>query len=247
MERYRQRYNIQYELGDMTVARTWGLASFRGWLAVAFTMHPGDVLEYTIRAEENTVVLFVPPDDPDAVFPTPPDTSEEHVAAARDDVLRFILSSAHELQKNDTRSARLVYAACMCAIISYQPQDQNEEKDQTPLLTLTQNALTHLSSIFDLPITEELSYCADIASVPIITTQDEKKIETTVLIPAKQTPTLEDGSAGGWIFESCQTCYRRKNEIVGLNWTGCETAVCGNGHRWSMLPSNILFFIIIFQ
>jgi hypothetical protein len=245
MERYRQRYNIQYELGDMTVARTWGLAAFRGWLAVAFSMHPGDVLEYTIRAEENTIVLFVPP-DADAVFPTPPDTSEEHVAAARDDVLRLILSSAHELQKNDTRSARLVYAACMCAIITHQPQEQEQEQDQTPLLTLTHNALTHLSSTFDLPITEELSYCADIASVPITTTTtttdtQEVRIETTVLIPAKPASTLE--GPGGWIFESCQTCYRRKNEIVGLNWTGYEMAVCEYGHRWSMLiiPSNIVF------
>ncbi|CRG83515.1 1,4-alpha-glucan branching enzyme GlgB [Talaromyces islandicus] len=233
MERYRQRYNIQYELGDMTVARTWGLATFRGWLAVAFSMHPGDVLEYTIRAEENTVVLFVNPDDPDAVFPEPPNNSEEHVAAARDEILRLILSSAHELQKNDTRSARLVYAACMCAIITSQPQDQNDDQnqDQIPLLTLTQNALTHLSSTFDLPITEELSYCADIASTTPATTTDMQDARSTVLIPSKPTSVLE--GPGGWIFESCQTCHRRKNEVVGLNWTGYGMAVCANGHRWN--------------
>ncbi|GAM40067.1 hypothetical protein TCE0_034f12120 [Talaromyces pinophilus] len=111
VERYRQRYSIQYELGDMSIVRTWGLATFDGWTAVAFTMHPGDVLEYTIKAEESTIILFTPP-EPGAVFPKPADLSDERMTMKRDEVLNYLLSSVDRLQQSDLRSAKLIYSAC---------------------------------------------------------------------------------------------------------------------------------------
>jgi hypothetical protein len=217
MGRYRQKYDIQYELGDMAVVRTWGLSTFDGWTAVAFTMHPGDVLEYTTRAEENTIIIFTHP-NPNAVFPKPAEISDELISTKRAEILYSILLSADKLRWSDLRSARLVYAACINAINLHHSHDA-EPHD---LLTLARQALIHLSTIFNLPIAEELSYCDDLAS------------RNTPLGTPKPASLLE--GPGGWIFEKCHTCFRRKNENVGLSWQNPSTAVCANGHTWSASP-----------
>ncbi|KAH8690029.1 transcription factor IIIC subunit delta N-term-domain-containing protein [Talaromyces proteolyticus] len=222
MERYRQRYDIQYELGDMAIVRTWGLATFNGWLAVAFTMHPGDTLEYMTKAEENTTILFVPP-APDTPFPKPPDTSEEHIANVRDEILHYILSSARDVRRDDIRSAKVLYAACMCAIISHHPDDRTSD----PLLSLTHQALSHLSSLFSFPATDELAYCTGTTPLPTQTHEGR----TTPILPAKPLPGLQ--GPGGFLWETCQTCLRRTGQSIGLSWHGYDRSMCENGHRWN--------------
>ncbi|OKL62907.1 hypothetical protein UA08_01195 [Talaromyces atroroseus] len=219
MERYRQKYDIQYELGDMAIVRTWGLSTFDGWTAVAFTMHPGDVLEYTTRAEENTIIIFTHP-DPNAVFPKPAEISDELTATKRAEILQYILSSANKLRWCDLRSARLVYAACVYAINLH----YHYHAKQHDLLRLARQALSHLSAVFNLPITEELSYCDS--------EQDTTASSNNPLGATPKPASLLEGP-GGWIFEKCQTCFRRKNENVGLSWQNPNTAICGNGHAWN--------------
>lgn len=224
VERYRQRYSIQYELGDMSIVRTWGLATFDGWTAVAFTMHPGDVLEYTIRAEESTIILFTPP-EPGAVFPKPADLSDQRMAMKRDEVLHYILSSADRLQQSDLRSARLIYSACVCAINANYGAQQEITKNE-PLLGLARQALTQLSTIFDLPIDEELSYC------------DINKPSTDPVLGNLPRPASIVEGPTSWIYEKCHTCFRRGKGDVGLSWRDQNTTICANGHTWSaFLPT----------
>ncbi|QGA12418.1 hypothetical protein EYB26_000062 [Talaromyces marneffei] len=198
VERYRQRYSIQYELGDMTIVRTWGLATFDGWTAVAFTMHPGDVLEYTIRAEESTIILFTPP-EPSAVFPKPADLSD---------------------QRSDLRSARLTYSACVCAINANYGAQQEISKNE-PLLSIARQALTYLSTIFELPVDEEISYC------------DINKPSTDPVLYSTPKPASTLEGPTGWIYERCHTCFRRGNGNVGLSWRDQNTTICANGHTWN--------------
>lgn len=223
MERHRQQYDLQYELGGFSLVRAWGLATFDGWTALAFTMHPGDTLEYTTRAEESTVIIFSHP-DPDTVFPKPADISDERVATRRAEILDYILSSATSLRWCDLRSARLVYAACICAIYDIHHAKQQQQQPKFDFLNLARQALTHLSSTFNLPITEELTYCD-------AEQQQQPQPSNPLTISPKPASLLE--GAGGWIFEKCQTCFRRRNQNVGLSWRDENTAVCENGHTWS--------------
>lgn len=219
MERYRQRYDVQYELGDMSMVRTWGITTFDGWTALAFTMHPGDVLEYTTRADESTTILFIPP-EPGAVFPKPANITDEVVAKKRDEIFLYILSSANRLNQSDLRSARLVYAACIFAIYIHY-NEQQEPGNENNILSLARQALTQLSSIFDLPITEELSYC------------DPDSPNASEKLGAVPKPASMLEGPGGWIFEKCHTCFRRGKGNVGLSWRDQHTTICENGHTWS--------------
>lgn len=219
MERYRRRYDIQYELGDMSLVRTWGLATFDGWTAVAFTMHPGDVLEYSTRADENTVILFTPP-EPEAVFPKPADLSLEIITMKRDAILHFILASAEQLRKTDLRSARLIYSACVRAINANYGSEMEIYKNDL-LLNLVQRALMILSSIFELPVDQELTYC------------DMNKSSTDTALGVSPKPASAFECPAGWIYEKCHTCFRRGKGNVSLIWHDEITTVCENGHSWS--------------
>lgn len=203
----------------MSIVRTWGLATFDGWTAIAFTMHPGDVLEYTIRAEESTIVLFTPP-EPDAVFPKPADLSDERMAMKRDEVLQYILSSSERLQPSDLRSARLMYAACICAINANYGAHEDIAKNEA-LLHLAREALKHLSTIFDLPVDEELSYC-----------EINRSSTDPVLGNTPKLAAVLEGPVG-WVYEKCHTCFRRGKGDVGLSWLDQNTTICANGHTWS--------------
>lgn len=149
------------------------------------------------------------------------------MAMKRDEVLHYILSSADKLQQSDLRSARLIYSACICAINANYGAQQEISKNE-PLLNLARQALTHLSTTFDLSIGEELSYC------------DINKPSTDPVLGNTPQPASVLEGPTGWIYEKCHTCFRRGKGDVGLSWRSQNTTICANGHTWSAFSPSFL-------
>ena len=59
MARCRSRFAAQRKLTyETTVMKTWGLAKYGGIVTACITMHPSDMVEYTIPSAEQATVLF---------------------------------------------------------------------------------------------------------------------------------------------------------------------------------------------
>ncbi|KKA20249.1 Uncharacterized protein T310_5712 [Rasamsonia emersonii CBS 393.64] len=214
VEDFRERFDIDRDLGGLAVARTWGLATYRGWIVAAFTMHPGDMVEYTTAAEERTTLVFsaAAPDisATDGPLPEMPNLTEEHFRKQREGILRFILSHAASEEKGlrnisiDLRSAKLVYAAAACSIVEH----RNEE-----LLSLARQALERLStSCGGTDLSDEISKCSPTAFV-----------DSAPTIASKSADVLLNGP-GGRIFEKCEICGS------GIEWYSVPEAQCTAGH-----------------
>ncbi|KAL1966168.1 hypothetical protein VTN77DRAFT_4720 [Rasamsonia byssochlamydoides] len=208
VENFRERYDIDHDLGGLAVARTWGLAAFRGWIAAAFTMHPGDMVEYTTAAEERTTLVFsaAAPDTTDNQLFDTPNLTEEHFRKQRERVLEFILrhsSEKEDLWSNDLPSTKLIYAAAACSIVEH----RNEE-----LLSLARTALERLAVVSGADLSDEISKCF-FSSSPL---------DFNVTIAAKSADKLN--GPGGAIFEKCDICGS------GIEWYSVQEAQCTTGH-----------------
>lgn len=127
----------------MVTGRIWGLACHKGSLAVAFTMHPKDMVEYRTAAEERTVITFTQlyEDTRDE----PADLSPEALRAKREAVIGYILHC-----EKSQLSKKVVYAAACCAILDCQKED---------LLARSRASLEWLASVTGVDLSEEISKC----------------------------------------------------------------------------------------
>lgn len=227
VEDFRERFDIDRDLGGLAVDRTWGLATYRGWIVAAFTMHPGDMVEYTTAAEERTTLVFsaAAPDisATDGPLPEMPNLTEEHFRKQREGILRFILSHAASEEKGlrnisiDLRSAKLVYAAAACSIVEH----RNEE-----LLSLARQALERLSTpCGGTDLSDEISKCSPTAFV-----------DSAPTIASKSADMLLNGP-GGRIFEKCEICGS------GIEWYSVQEAQCTAGHLFGKLLVRTIIYI----
>ena len=58
IEREKEKSWVESSKGEDVVAKTWGIAHFRGLQAVCITLHPSKMFEYTAPGEDSAVVLF---------------------------------------------------------------------------------------------------------------------------------------------------------------------------------------------
>jgi hypothetical protein len=210
VEDFRERFDIDHDLGGQAVARIWGLAAHRGCIAAAFTTHPGDMVEYTIAAEERTTLIFSSTkphpkmDHPFYSLWEPPKFSRDTVRETRGRVLAFTLGLYLETQGCDRYFNKLVYAAAACAIV--------ENRDSRSL-SLAHEALQRLSSASGSDLTEEISKCEMGNTSPTI----------------MATSMAQLSGPGADIFEKCEICDS------GIEWYSSREAQCAEGHMFGEL------------
>lgn len=211
------RFDIQYDLGGLALTRTWGLAAYDGWVAAAFSMHPGDMPEYTTLTDAQTLIVFSPPPDPGSSLFEPPSATDEQLMDRRARVLGFILTTAVEQQAlhiDDSESAKIIYNAAACTITTY--------RDRPTLLSLARRALSRLSDTFNVDLSSEISFC-DSPGV------EAGEKHPDVAIPPKPAEILLS-PGGKAIFEMCEMCAL--DEAVEFVWSVDTTveAECAQGH-----------------
>lgn len=140
---YCDQFDIDRDLGGMVTGRIWGLACHAGLLAVAFTMHPKDMVEYRTAAEERTIITFTQLDQ-DRDLDQPADFSPEALRAKREAVLGYILRHEESLSK------KVLYAAACCTILDSHNED---------LLAKSRTVLERLASVTGADLSEEISKC----------------------------------------------------------------------------------------
>lgn len=243
IEGFRSRFDLDHDLGGMSIARVWGMASHRDWIAACFTVHPSDMVEYITTARERSRIVFTPPhpensqgpgelDSVELPWDVPSQLTPKRIKAARAKVLSFIFRESQRDLSNDPWARKLQYAAICCVITDQDPVDEPH------LLEAAKLAAQWLSSTFSLDLSVELS-CIDkkLQSQIQHSAETAAGLETSKLIPTK---TREEQMGADYdVFEFCDICGS------GIDWYSAEESQCAEGHVFSL--SHILFLPLLSQ
>lgn len=206
LEDFRERFDIDRDLGGFAVAKVWGLTCHRGFMAAAFTMHPGDMVEYTTAADEKTTIVFSPVsaetaevEGRPAFLQTVPKFTDDELREKRQAALEFVLDGEDEDQYRDPWSQKLIYAAAACSIV---------DTRDGHLLELSRNALERLAKATGADLSDEISKCSPASPAP------------NTFAPKS----ADQLSIGGDMFERCGICGS------GMEWYSAREAQCMDGH-----------------
>ncbi|KAL4891141.1 transcription factor IIIC subunit delta N-term-domain-containing protein [Aspergillus ambiguus] len=214
MDEICDQFDIDRDLGGLTVGRVWGLTSHLGVVIAAITRHPGDMVEYRTTSEDLTVLVFSGANskcEEPKIFPSiqeVPDTSQNSLSGKRDVVLKYILDIVERKYDATQAEGKILYAASCCAIV--------QSKDQT-VLSLARRSLEWLASTTGIDLSDEISKC----SSPGETIEPK--------------PTDQVARPGQEVFERCDICD------TGLSWYSAQETQCSGGHLFGMeqIPTHI--------
>lgn len=207
-----EQFDLDRDLGGQSVARIWGLGSYRGVVAVLFSRHPTDMIEYRVTSDEKSAVAFAT-EDPDyspdiqTLFaPNATATESWSPADQREAVISYVLSNMDQKTEQDPESQRLVYASACCAIV-----DQKGEA----IRTHARQALERLATLTGADLSDEIARCSDESST----------------ISAKSIEQLS--GPGAHMFEKCEICD------AGIAWISASEAQCAEGHLFGVFHNEV--------
>jgi hypothetical protein len=203
-----EQFDLDRDLGGQSVARIWGLASHRGVIAVLFSRHPTDMIEYRVASDEKSALAFASEDMDSStdietlLAPITSATESWSPADQREAVISYLLSSMDGTVEHDPESQRLIYASACCAIV-----DQKGEA----IRAHARVSLERLAVLTGADLNEEIARCGDEKST----------------LPAK---TIEQLSGpGAHMFERCEICE------AGIAWVSAGEAQCTEGHLFGTI------------
>ncbi|KAJ5971563.1 Transcription factor IIIC zinc-finger [Penicillium vulpinum] len=203
IEDFQDDYDLEHNLGGMSVSRIWGLASYRNMTAVIFTSHPTDMIEYRITSDDRSMIVFTEEGEPTAntqsLFTAHVPDRQTSGHNQTGEVIRFVLPGESGDIQPDPESQRLVYAVACRAIVG--------EKDQS-LRLHAQRSLERLAVVTGADLRDEISKCNSGPAPIAAKTMDQLT------------------GPGGHIYEKCEICD------VGIGWPTAKSAQCANGHVW---------------
>ncbi|GLI80433.1 hypothetical protein PoHVEF18_008788 [Penicillium ochrochloron] len=207
-----EQFDLDRDLGGQSVARVWGLASYRGVVAVLFTRHPTDMIEYRVTSDERSVLAFAS-EDPNysadihtLLAPITSATESWSPADHREAVISYLLSSMDGTAEQDPESQRLIYASACCAIV---------DQKGAAIRSHARESLQRLADLTGADLTEEIARCD----------------EESPTLSAKSTEQLS--GPGAHMFERCEICD------AGIAWVSASEAQCAEGHLFSVLHNQV--------
>ncbi|KAJ5823731.1 Transcription factor IIIC zinc-finger [Penicillium robsamsonii] len=203
IEEFQDDYDLEHDLGGMSVSRIWGLAGHRNITAAIFTSHPTDMIEYRITSDDRSMIVFSEEGEPTrntqarfAVHIPDGQTSDNDQTG---EVIRFVLPGGDGNIEPDTESQRLIYAVACRAIVG--------EEDKS-LRIRARQSLERLAVVTGADLSDEISKCNG----------------SPAPISAKSMDQLN--GPGGHIYEKCEVCD------AAIGWPKAQSAQCANGHVW---------------
>ncbi|KAH8435157.1 uncharacterized protein LDX57_012786 [Aspergillus melleus] len=206
----REQFDIDGDLGGLAIGRIWGLANYRGLVATAFTLNPGDLIEYRTAAEERSTIIFsrayepARESDDSIIRPAEPDRSPSFLRAMREEILSYILFSNNGKFDQQPWGPKLIYAAACCTIV---------ESQDAKLLSQAQKALQWLAKTTGVDLSEEMDKIKD---------RINNRSAPGTAVGAKSAEQLT--GPGERVFEKCEVCD------AGIGWHSGQEAQCASGH-----------------
>lgn len=211
---FRDRFDLDYDLGGNAIARVWGLDTHRGWISACFTLHPSDMVEYTTATEERVIVIFSPAEEPgpaDQEVALPwavPTLDSDRVKDSYRKVLQFTLNLDYTKYFQNIWEQKILYAAACCAAVT---SLDNE------LLSLSKHAFIYLAHESGADLTEEILKCD--------TSSSAAGGESSGSMISSKTRSQLQGT-GSQLFETCEICGN------GIEWYSGEESQCSEGHQF---------------
>lgn len=225
MLRYQSGHDRREDLGGLSVMKTWGLASFRGFVAACITFHPGDMAEYYMASQQRASIVFSLHGLKDSSndlesFPWEfePEIQDvvRHQAAIVESVFKY--EQTHGTVQNEI-DHKVIYAAVVASMLIW-------DEARLDRLLISQRALLRLAQIVQLDLSPELS-CLDYLRTD---TLDIEKARTRIreIIGHRSQEDLSMPAARE-LFDTCSFCDQ------AVRWESLTEAYCIAGHQFGIL------------
>ena len=219
---YLSKFDLRYDLGGLTFAKVWGLATLGDYTAVCATFHPGDMVEYTITSVETATIVFglQELDEsgsthrshlPWAVGGLHPRNQDIIYSEIVSSVLAFTREGLGKLCK------RIVYAAACAGVLL--------STVENPMVNLCENAFRWLARQTGADMTEELNLCTKSQEHHTVDNSVKTREAANLIVNARSKAMLESDQLQS-VLEMCEVCGE------GIGWYSNREARCAAGHSF---------------
>ncbi|KAI9872282.1 MAG: hypothetical protein M1830_001825 [Pleopsidium flavum] len=216
------KFNIRHDLGGLAFTKTWGLANLGNYAAACITLHPGDMVEYTITSAERAMIVF----GHQATFNGGPSDSHLLPWTATPPVSRELSTICSEFvtsvlrfprERFDKLCKRIVYAAaCVGTFPTYVDRS---------VVDLSEDAFGWLANHDGVDMSEELVLCGRSRQRYDLDGGVGVGEAAKVNISARSREILQSNAAQG-ALEVCEICGE------GIGWHSLQEARCALGHAY---------------
>lgn len=216
----RLRFDHGHDLGDLSVMKTWGLASAGGYIAACVSVHPGDMVEYTIQSEERSTIVFGEVDTRERRFPWEKGAEHDITEAEAQARILDTIFQGENGQDGKERSIldnKIIYAAA-CATMHLGDAVRLERLERA------MKALQEFESATGFAFGPEI---ACIESLLMMDSDSDKQASEIRNMTQKITmDQYVNTPAASRIHETCSIC----GESIG--WDSLDAASCIRGHAF---------------
>lgn len=228
VDEFRQQFDLDYELNGAAMAKIWGLASFRGWIAACFSVHPTDQFEHYTVSQHYVRLVFARPfldteDESSRAEGFSPWQEAKHDPEVQDHgravLLSFILDPGNrETTTNYPSRYKILYAAACCVLV--------QQQFHSRYLCAAKSALEFIRKQTGIAFTAEFSLIEKMERNPITEEGQYPSAtdpQTRLRIPARTQGELSAPGALD-VFEICLICG------CGMEWYSATESQCSAGH-----------------
>lgn len=219
----RMRFDNGHDLGGLSVMKTWGLTSLGGYIATCVTVHPGDMIEYTITSLERSTIVFGQVNDQERRLPwerAAEQTVTEAEARARIIDTIFTAETDQDGKDRSVMTNRIIYAAT-CASMQLWDSFRFERLERA------KKALRKLESVTDFAFVLEIAYIER-----LLAEQDaDHEMQASQIQDLTQQISDDislDTPTASRIHEMCSICGE------SIMWDSSDAARCARGHAFGM-------------
>lgn len=214
-----KNFDRHYDLGGLSFAKTWGLASWGPYVASCVTFHPGDMVEYTLTSGERCHIIFDMIDTggtapEDASFPWQEAPTPMHQENCQEIHYR-ILTTITDQQLYDVSDYKILYYNCCAAILSGNMQN----------FKLAEKAFQQLVRSIGINLELEFSLLENTRGLRFSMTACIERLNEIATSRTSQ----EDHSHWHELYDFCSICDQL------IVWTGTTEASCITGHQFGMI------------
>lgn len=214
-------FDRQHDLGGLSFAKTWGLASWGTYVSSCVSYHPGDMVEYNLTSGERCHVFFtladttpIPPDSAD--FPWQEISSSKTVKDS-DSIVITILTAVNQQPLQEAHDRKILYTLCCAGLLSSDSQTLRPAEEAFRRLAVSTNA----------NMEHELSLLEDARALNLPASQRLERLNHIIVSRSGR----EDNPPTHELCDLCSICEQ------AVEWVNLTEAACVAGHQFGMVTA----------